>query len=505
VQPLVAQVRARQAIVEDAGQLAKLDAVRADLPCLERVWVIDDSKLPADHDIARPWSELLAAGREGLEAARPELEARVAALGRADLATIIFTSGTTGVPKGVMLTHGNFLANIEGLYGRIVIEQNDSLLIFLPQSHVFQRTVTYLGLDGGASCLFNESLRHLFSDLLLLRPTVMCVVPRLVETMRDRVLQNIAAKPGLHGFIAKWAMGVGDQLAAAYAAGRRPGAWLRLQRKLADQRVFSVIREQLGLDHINFMVSGGAALSPVVGRWFYGIGIKLFQGYGLTETSPVVAAHCSAGDYRFETIGPPINGVEVSLGPDGELLTRGDSNMKGYFEMPEETAAAIDAEGWFHTGDLAEIDPDGQLRITGRKKEIMVLANGKNVAPAPIEARLAESPLIDRVMVIGDGQNVVTALVVPSYDALHQHLEAGGGAPERDQANAWVACEAAASAVRAEIDRLQTILAPFEQVRRFRLLPRDFSLEHEEMTPTMKIRRPIIMARYAELVAEMAQ
>jgi long-chain acyl-CoA synthetase len=505
VEPLVARVRARFAIVEDAKQLAKLAAARERLPHLERVWVYEPGKAALDPEWARPWSALAEAGLAGGAELLATVGQRVAALGPDDLATIIFTSGTTGVPKGAMLTHGNFLANIERCAERILIRPDDSLLTVLPLSHVFQRMVLFLGLHQGGSTLINENLRQLLPDLLRLRPTVLIVVPRMLEMIRDRVLQGIKAKQGLALTIANWAMSVGAQLAAGYEADRAPGAWLRLQQRFADQRVFSAIREQLGLDRLRYIVSGGAALPPAVGRWYWGLGLKVVQGYGLTETSPVVSCNPSEGTTRFATIGPPLRGIEVVLAPDGELLTRGPCVMRGYFEMPAETAEAIDADGWFHTGDLAAWTSEGHLTITDRKKNIMVLANGKNVAPAPIETKLAESPLVARILLVGDNQNVVTALIVPDYDALYTALERAGSAPARDGENAWVGDEAASRLVRAELDRLSTGLAPFEQVRRFRLLPRDFSLEREELTPTLKLRRKPILEHYQDLVQAMAE
>jgi long-chain acyl-CoA synthetase len=505
VQPLIARVRARTVIVEDQTQLAKLDAQREALPSVARIYVLDAAKMPADHPLARPFSELVESGAACLAARRDEIEQRVAALTGDDLATIIFTSGTTGVPKGAELTHGNFVSNIEGTVPRIDIGPEDQLLVFLPLSHVFQRMVTYLGIHCGASCLFNDGLRHLLPDMLTMRPTVMIVVPRMMEMFRDRIVAAVRSKEGLHKLIAEWALQVGDQVARAYQVGREPRGWLRFQQRLAETQVFSAMREGLGLDRLRFMVSGGAALPVDVGRWFYGIGVRVVQGYGLTETSPVVSLnYTSRGRFRFECIGAPLDNLEVRLAPDGELLVRGPSIMRGYFEMPDETAEAIDAEGWFHTGDLAEQDPDRQLRITDRKKNIMVLANGKNVAPVAIESRLQESPLIARAMVVGDGQNTVSGLLVPDFEALYAALSAQGSAPERDADNAWVEGERAVKAVRAEMDRLQAVLAPFEQVRRFTLLRRDFSLEREEMTPTLKLRRKIIIEHFAAQVAAMA-
>jgi long-chain acyl-CoA synthetase len=466
VQPLVARVRARIAIVEDAAQLAKLDRMRAELPLLERIYVFEAGDVPADHPLAVPWSALVAEGRERRAEVQPEVDRRVAALGLDSPATIIFTSGTTGVPKGAVLTHGNLLANVEAAQPRIRLRHDDTTVTFLPLSHVFMRMVIFLGIRQGAATLFTEGLRHLGDELRLVRPTMLMVVPRMLELLRDRIRQGLKAKTGLEAKGAEWAMGVADAWSRAYVEDREPGLVLSGEHAVAEAKVFKAIREQLGFDRLRAAVSGGAALPPEVGRWFYGIGVTVLQGYGLTETAPAIACNDPDGPIRFDSIGPPLPGIEVRIAPDGELLTRGPCVMQGYYEMPEETAEAIDAEGWFHTGDLAEWNDVGHLRITDRKKNILVLANGKKVAPTPIEGKLAESPLIDQVMLVGDGQDVVTALIVPACDALRQAMVAAGGAvPDGDDPN-WLSSPAAERPIRAELDRLSDGLATFERPRR---------------------------------------
>ena len=499
VTPLIERVDAKVVIVEDHKQLAKISgALRP--ACIEQVLVFEMAKVGDDDPLIKSFETVLEAGAD--EALETEVAARVEALDESSLATIIFTSGTTGLPKGAMLTHGNLLSNVLAAQERIGLTPDERFLTFLPLSHVFMRMVSFLGLHAGVGALYNDNLRLLMPNLKLVKPTILIVVPRFLEMMREKVQEGIATKSGLSGVIARWAMEVAEQIGKAKAAGREPTGWLALQQKLADKRVFSAIREQLGLDAIRFMVSGGAALPPDVGRWFYGLGVTVCQGYGLTETSPAVAINDPYGEFRFETIGPPIEGIEVEIAPDGELLTRGPHIMAGYWEMPEETAEAIDADGWFHTGDIAAWTDLGHLKITDRKKNIMVLANGKNVAPAPIENRLSESPLISQILLIGDGQNVVSALIVPQYELLKQALAQAGQPVEG--ANA-VSSKAAEKLVRAEIDRLSADLAAFEKPRRFRLLAEPFSLEKGEVTPTMKLRRKQILENYATVVSELAE
>jgi len=500
VTPLIERVSARVVIVEDRKQLAKVSGA-ARPACVEQILVMDMDKVGEGDAQVAPFATLTERGADaGLER---EIAARVEALDEGSLATIIFTSGTTGVPKGAMLTHGNLLSNVLTAQQRINLTAEERFLTFLPLSHVFMRMVAFLGIHAGVGALYNDNLRMLLPNLKLVRPTVLIVVPRFLEMMRERVQEGIAAKTGLSGVIARWAMEVAEQIGRARGEGRELTGWVKLQQRLAEKRVVQAIREQLGLDAIRFMISGGAALPPDVGRWYYGIGVTVCQGYGLTETSPAVAINDPYGPFRFETIGPPLEGVEVELAADGELLVRGPLVMAGYWEMPAETAEAIDPDGWFHTGDIATWTPDGQLQITDRKKNIMVLANGKNVAPSPIESRLSESPLISQILLIGDNQNVVTALIVPQFELLRQALAQEGETVEGEAAIA--ASKTAEKLVRAEIDRLSTDLAAFEKPRRFRLLAEPFSLERGEVTPTLKLRRKQILENYAAVVSELAE
>ncbi len=502
VAPLIQRVRAKVVLCDDLTQLAKLDKIRAELPTVERILLFHGDRLPEGHPLARPWQEVVAQGRAATDR-QAEVEAREAAIGPDTLATIIFTSGTTGVPKGAMLTHGNLISNVLATMRRVDVRAGDRFVTFLPLSHVFMRMVCYLGMLAGAGSLYNESLRSLLPDLKVVRPTVLIVVPRFLELVRERVQQNLRSRQGLVRVIADWGVGVAERYSRAYTSERGPGGWLCLLHRLADARVCRRIRGQIGLGELRYMVSGGAALPPEVGRWFFALGLRVHQGYGLTETSPVIAVQDPSLPVRFETIGPPIEDVEVRLADDGELLARGPNIMQGYFEMPEETAAVLDGEGWFSTGDLAVWAHDGHLQITGRKKDIMVLANGKNVAPAPIEQCLQSSPLISQVLLIGDEQNVVTALIVPNFDALKVELAKAG--EEAATPEAMAASRAAEKLIRAEISRVSGHLASFEMVRKFRLLPHEFSLERGEITPTLKLRRAQIIENYQALVRDMAE
>ncbi len=399
-----------------------------------------------------------------------------------EVCTLIYTSGTTGDPKGVMLTHRNFLFNIETALTRFQCDENDLFLSFLPLSHVYERMAGhYLPICIGATIAYAKSLRTLANDIKLARPTVMLFVPRFLELFQDKIVSTATAKPGLQRRLFNWALATGR----AKAQGRSA-----LLAPIADLLVGKKIRAQFG-GRIRMFVAGGAALPVETGLFYSAFGFKVIEGYGLTETSPVIAIN-PLDDIRFGTVGPLLPGVEAKIAQDGEILTRSPSVMKGYFNHPEATAEAIDTEGWFHTGDIGEFDKDGYLRITDRKKDLLVLANGKNVAPQPIEALLKSSPLIEEAVVLGDGQSVVTALIVPNLAAVKGLT--GEDGTESD---------AVKKAIKVEVDRLCKVLADYERVRRFALLDRGFSIESGELTPTLKVKRKVVKEKYAAQIASL--
>ncbi|HAZ63871.1 MAG TPA: hypothetical protein DCZ72_09735 [Armatimonadetes bacterium] len=500
VRPLIQRVSARLVIVEDAKQLAKIDAIRAELPLVETIVVIEDGDAPADRKDVIAWAALRTSGDQHLV----EVEERYAGVQPDDVATIIFTSGTTGEPKGVMLTQSNLYLNVAAAQKRITLLPGDRMVVLLPLSHAFQRIVTYLALMAACGQYYNRTLRRLMADLHEVRPTIWIIVPRMADLMKQRVVGNVAESPGLKGKIARWALNLAPAIGAAQNNGGQLGGLLKLQQGIAEALVYSKIREQLGLDQLRFAVSGGAALAIATSRWFHGIGVNLVQGYGLTENTPVVSCNPESGPVRYETIGPPVDGCEVRRSETGELLVRGPYVMAGYLDNPEATAEVIDEDGWLHTGDLVEIDPDGHIRIIGRSREIMVLASGKNVAPVAVEEQMEAQPLISRAVVFADGQNVVSALIVPEYEPLWAAVQAAAPSAERDAAGAWLESPAVRQVLDAEIAAANANLASYERVMRYTVLPRDFSLENEELTPTMKIRRTIIAEHFAAEVAAMA-
>lgn len=503
IEYILCDSEAKYLLVSTEKQLQKAYAIRDRLPNLRRIIVFDELPAGIADEGVLQFREVLNRGAEYGEAHSHLYEQRQAAVRPHDLATIIYTSGTTGHPKGAMLSHWNCMSNVEACCQAIDIGPDDVFLSFLPLSHVFERTVShYLPMFLGATVAYVESLFSISRNLTEVRPTVMASVPRLYEKMYEDLLKRPEKWPSPQRAVARWAF----RLAAAYTAAhqaKQPLSWgFRLQYLLADRLVFSQIRQALG-GRLRFFVSGGAPLAPELSRFFYGCGITILEGYGLTESSPVISTNRSRETLKIGTVGPPIPGVEVKLAEDGEILTRGPHVMQGYYRRPEETAAAIDAEGWLHTGDIGTLDKDGYLTITDRKKDMLVLSNGKNVYPAPIENLLKTSPLIDQILLLGDRQKSVTALIVPAFEAL-EALARKENLRYHDRRD-LIAQETVERWFKREIDRLSGgYLADFERIKRFRLLPEEFSLEKDEVTPTLKLKRKVIQEHYADLIAEMA-
>jgi len=480
---------ARMIVVSDQKQLKKVLAVRSDLSYLQKIILMEPEGPEIPEDTVA-MEEVSAMGRQ-LNEDTGAYERRWQSIGAEDLATIIYTSGTTGDPKGAMLTHGNFLSEVEAIIDFVHVEERDVLLSFLPLCHVFERTAGYYcPISVGAKIAYCESLFSVQKNMEEVRPTIMLAVPRLYESIQERIRESGKQLSGLRRRLFESAM----RLAAR--AGESPSPLGTLKRLLFEPLVYKQIRLKTG-GQIRFLVSGGAPLPHETARFFKAIGLLILEGYGLTETAPVVAFN-PPGRYRFGTVGLPIPGVEVRIAEDGEILCRGPNVMKGYWKKPSQTAEAIDPEGWFHTGDIGEMDQDGFIRITDRKKNLLVLANGKKVAPSPIESRLKNSPYIAEAMLIGDRQNTVSALLVPAFDPLKRWARERG--IEAADNAALTAHPDVRKLIKAEIDRLSNNLADFEKIRRFALLDRPFSEEGGELTPTLKIRRKFIQEKYRDII-----
>ncbi|MFN8058219.1 MAG: long-chain fatty acid--CoA ligase [Vicinamibacterales bacterium] len=501
VQYILNDSGARFLVASDLTQVDKVQQARHLVPAVEVIVVMDAGTTP-DGAIAMPASsigfdELCARGRERLRDGRGEADAYWTSLGQLEVertATIIYTSGTSGDPKGVMLSHRNLLSNIDASGQALEFGATDSALSFLPLSHSFERMVVFTYMRFGVRVAFAENLDTLGRDLQTVRPTLMTGVPRVYEKLQARIMAGLPPG-GLKPRLFSWALQVGRGRAHALAQGHAPSPLIAAQHWLADRLVGRAIRARLG-GRLRFVVSGSAPLPREVGEFFQAIGLTIVEGYGLTETSPVLTTNPDARP-RFGTVGRPVPGVEIRIADDGEILARGPNVMQGYYGRPDETASVI-VDGWFHTGDIGEMSDDGFLRITDRKKDLIVTSGGKNVAPQPIEAQMKRSPLVAEAVAIGDGRRFLSMLIVPSFDVLGQRLEAlGRPSGTRDE---LVARPDVLGLYQELIDGVNRGLAQFERIKRVALLPADFTIATGELTPTLKVRRRVVEARAREVI-----
>ena len=496
---ILADAGARVVVVEDEEQAAKVRAERHRLPELETVIVMDprsEGTRSDEHSLAqvvdRGHRRLMT--ENGLGRVYAE---RAQAIDPEALATIIYTSGTTGHPKGVMLSHHNFVANMEDVDHVIAITEDDTALSFLPLSHAFERMVVYLYLYKGATVVFGEAIDTLGRDMQQVRPTIMTGVPRVYEKLRARIIDAVAASPRVRLGLFAWAVAVGHDAARARLSGREPGLVTRAQEGVADRLVLSKIRARTG-GRLRFVVSGSAPLGREVAEFLYAIGLPVLEGYGLTETSPVLTT-TPPGAARLGTVGTALPHVELKIADDGEILARGPNVMVGYYNNPEATAAVI-RDGWFHTGDIGRLDADGYLSITDRKKELIVTAGGKNVAPQPIEALLKRDPIVAEALLVGDRRRFVSALLVPDFVTLAKRLAVDGLAP--GTLEELVRREDVERIFQPIVDQANRELASYEQVKRFALLPAEFSVATGELTPTLKLKRRVVEERWAAVIEE---
>jgi long-chain acyl-CoA synthetase len=476
-----------------AAQLAKIREIRPSLPDLRHVIGFDAGSAEPG---VMSFAELLAAGQAAADRyPRWREDALQATPG--ELATLIYTSGTTGDPKGVMLSHGNIASNVVTSLDILPISERDECLSLLPLSHIFERMAGhYVMLAAGVVINYAESLDLVLQNMVEVRPTVCCAVPRLYEKIYARILEAVNAGPALKRQLFFWARRVGAEWTDRTLAGRRIPVDLKLARAVADRLVFSKLRDRVG-GRLRYFISGGAPLSPEIAKFFYAAGLQILEGYGLTETSPVVSVN-TPQHYKIGTVGRPIRGVEVRIAEDGEILVRGPNVMQGYYNKPAETREVLDPEGWFHTGDIGEIDLEGFLRITDRKKDLIVTAGGKKVAPQPIEGMLKLNRFISNAVLLGDRRKFPIALLVPNFEQLE--------AWAREQGLAWRDRESLIRLPQVEAhlssEALKSLrdLARFEVPKKFILLPQDFSIERGELTPKLSVRRKVVEANYADLI-----
>ena len=494
---MINNVGARVVFVENAQQAAKVASIREDCPTIKHVIALDPSgKFP---DGTLTLEDVIA--RADLDATtRRAWRDTMQAIDREHLATVIHTSGTTGNPKGAMLSHGNLLFNFEAANQVVDFYETDVFLSFLPLSHIYGRIVDeVVALGRGAAVVYAEALlERLPANMVEVQPTVMGSVPRLYERVYARVSSAVEAGSPTKQKIFHWASGLGAQKYANHLAGKSDSPWLALQLKLADRLVFAKIRARTG-GRVRYFVSGSAPLAREIGEFFYGMGMLVLEGYGLTETSPFVSIN-RPDDFVFGTVGRPAPGSEVMIDSlTGEILVRGPQVMQGYLNQPDETAKAINAEGWFHTGDIGELDEVGRIKITDRLKNIIVLGNGKNISPASVEAALSTSRFVAQAVVLGDRQAYTGALIAPDFEELGAWATANGVAempPEQ-----LVEQKAVQKLFDAEVRRTLEGFAVYERPRRIALLPRLLSEEAGELTPSMKTKNRVVLTNWADKVA----
>jgi long-chain acyl-CoA synthetase len=497
---------ARVVFCANQEQYDKLTTVFDSVTTMNLVIVFDEVKV-VEHERVRTVriSEAIAEGREKLAAHRAEIEKRLEAIDCNDVCSVIYTSGTTGNPKGVMLTHLNFLSNAnDGIHSQIadLIREGKTVkeVSFLPLAHCFERVTYYaIILFAGGTIAYAESFDTLVANFQEVHPTTVVSVPRVYEKVYARVMGEVAKKSPFAKKVFDWAVQVGRDY---YDAKKKKKlTWLvEFKNKIATRLVFKNIQDKFG-GNVQSLLSGGAPLGRHLAEFFCAVGMPVSEGYGLTETSPIITTNRPTR-IEFGTVGQVLRGVDVKIAEDGEILARGPNIMKGYYKEPEATAATIDADGWLHTGDLGSLDDDGFLRITGRKKEIIVMSNGKNVAPDPVERVLMECPLVERAVIVGDNKPFVCALIVPNFDALKvKGAELG---LEGDDPKKWLADAKIVELYDKELHAVgEGRLAKFEVPKKFSLLSRDFTIEDNELTPTLKVKRRIVSQRYAAKIDKM--
>jgi long-chain acyl-CoA synthetase len=485
---------ARVLFIENRATFERLREVIGECRALEHVVFFDASEVEESGHLAL--SDLEARGRK-LLAEQPDL---ITGLERAvkeqDLATIIYTSGTTGEPKGVMLTHSNLVSNLIDSSGHLSFSEADVALSVLPLSHVLERLAMYMYIHHGMSVYYAESLEKVGENFREVRPSIFVGVPRLYEKIYQRIKERAAAEGKLKAAILAWAVAVGKQYARHELNHQPVPRLLAFKNRLAQRLVFHKWREGMG-GRVRLFVSGGAALSEEIGYIFAGAGLPIVQGYGLTETSPVISAG-TLEDNRIGTVGRPIRNVEVRIAADGEIETRGPNIMLGYYNKPEETRAVFTDDGWFKTGDIGTLDEDGFLRITDRKKELFKTSGGKYIAPQPIEQLIKGSRFVNQVVLIGNGRKFPAALIVPDWEQLQSYAQLKG--LEARTPVELVSHPRIINLFERQVNAFTEDLAQFEKVKRIALLDHELTIEGGELTPTLKVKRRVVDEKYKEII-----
>jgi len=471
----------RWVMVSDASLYERIEPIAHEFPHIAGVYTFN--RIPG----AKHWTEIKEAGRPDL---KQTLIERRAAIQKEDTATIIYTSGTTGFPKGVMLSHHNIMSNLLAAAVRVPCKAGDKSLSFLPLNHIYERMLTYMMMYSSIGIHYAESMETIGDNLKEIKPQVFSTVPRLLEKVYDKIVAKGMELTGVKRKLFFWALDLGLR----YEFKGANGWWYETQLKLANRLIFSKWREALG-GNVQAIVSGAAALQPRLARVFWAAQIPVLEGYGLTETSPVLAVnYLATGQVEFGTVGPVLEGVELRIAEDGEILCRGSNIMQGYYKDEALTRDVIDPDGWFHTGDIGTLTAQGNLKITDRKKEIFKTSGGKYIAPQAMENKFKESIYIEQLMVCGENQKHPSALIVPAWEVLNDWATKNGLG---DQApSALVQNPQVIALLQSEVDRFNKEYGQWEQIKKFTLLPVTWTVESGELTPTMKLKRKFIVGKF---------
>jgi len=480
-------------ITQDQVQTDKVLEFIQDSPKLKGIIAMDNTHDPAKNIIS--FNHIIELGEKYIKDNGFSLEKASKDVKPNDLLTLIYTSGTTGNPKGVMLSHDNLVSNVKAGAKHIDFGTEDTFLSLLPLSHVFERmTGHYTAFSLGSKTYYAESIDTIGENLIEVKPTIVIAVPRVFEKINAKVVDKVSNDPAIRQKIFWWAVGVGKEAAKLLTRGEKPTGALGFKFKIADKLVFSKLKGRVG-GNLRFFVSGGAPLSKEVGEFFASANIPILEGYGLTETSPVITAN-QEKLYKFGTVGCLVDKVEVKIADDGEILCKGPNVMLGYYKNPEATKEAIDKDGWFHTGDIGKWDEDNYLMITDRKKSILVTAGGKNIAPAPLEIALTSSKYIEQALAIGDRQKFVSALIVPSFEVLEEWAKAKG--IDYGNRKSLLDNHKVHELFDAEVAKTMEKFSRYEQIKKYALLPNEWTIESGETTPKLSVKRKVVINNYSK-------
>lgn len=502
VKYIVNDAKASILFVGNEAQYIIARAVMSQTSTLKQIVTFDEIKRDVDDDTTMTFVDFLALGSKASDDCRKEVERRTAESTPDDIATLLYTSGTTGEPKGAILTHGNFNAALAIHDERLtMLSDADTSLCFLPLSHIFEKAWTFFCLHRGIIVNINNDPRDVQQSLKETRPSCMCSVPRFWENAYSTIQDKLGKMKGFKKWMMAQALKVGRKRNMEYARRGIPAPWwLETRYKFFDRQVFNPVRRLMGVENGNIFPTAGAPLSSAIVEFFHSIGINVLIGYGLSETTATVSCYPEI-DWELGSVGTVLPQIEVKIGKDNEILVKGPTVMRGYYNKPEETAEAFTSDGWFRTGDAGFINPDGSIVLTERIKDLFKTSNGKYIAPQAIESRLGEDKYIEQVAVIGDQRKYVTAIIIPAFEALKEY--ARKKKIEYHSLEDLVKNSDIVKLISDRIDKMQANFASFEKVKKFTLLPREFTMETGELTNTLKIRRPIINNHYAREIEAM--